>query len=255
MKGHRSESKNAKASPESRNDGERRQRSPLDEQVFGSVDELDSTVLTCMADSQIAGSRKNKTQSQEELLDHVGKALALHGGRGESGMGRRRGVALDTRKLAAVVSLITKLNSAGIEVLKLGRQNKWQPRVLAASKETMSLSSEPTVADTLAFPRALLWLKSFDSRSGNISKIRRQGRGGIYLTDLSRIAKGLGMISVPPIPRRSNAKFSTLHGLVLTYKQGNGMERLVALAFRSQSDADNFASAIAVIKDLVADVI
>ena len=229
----------------------------MDEQLFASVDELDSTVLTCMADSQIAGSRKTKTQSQEELLTHVGRALALHGGQADTSLGHnvpRRAAALDKRKLAAVVTLITKLNSGGIEILKLGRQNKWQPRVLAASKETMSLSSGPSVSATLAFPRALLWLRSFDSRSGNIAKIKKQGRGGMLLTDIVKVAKGFGTIKVPPFPRRSNAKFSALYGLVLTYKQGNGMERLVALAFRSQSDADNFAAALVVIKELVSSV-
>ena len=76
----------------------------------------------------------------------------------------------------------------------------------------------------------------------------------MLLTDLLKISKGFGTIKVPPVPRRSNAKFSALYGLVLTYKQGNGMERLVALAFKTQSDADNFAAALAVIKELVASV-
>ena len=83
--------------------------------------------------------------------------------------------------------LLTRLRKEGIEVLKLNRENKWQPRFLTVTKEAIDSGNE-SLFDVC--PRGLLWLKKFDpSKAYTEASITGKNRkGGILLTEISRIS-------------------------------------------------------------------
>ena len=83
--------------------------------------------------------------------------------------------------------LLTRLRKEGIEVLKLNRENKWQPRFLTVTKEAIDSGNE-SLFDVC--PRGLLWLKKFDPSKAytEVSITGKNRKGGILLTEVSRIS-------------------------------------------------------------------
>jgi hypothetical protein len=224
----------------------------IDNIPVNSTREFFSTFLFLDSDSAVGKRTKfTRATADADPLARTNKALMLHegelGDEQENGPDSFGSTNSDTTEhvtlsemFEAITPFVAKLKGSGIEVLKLGRQNKWQYRVLVASRETSVVSSG-----------ALLWLKAFDSKSGGLSRIKKQGRGGMYFTELMSTEVGFNRITVPPIPRRSMTKFPGIFGVLVTYKQDNGMERLLALAFKSQSDAEMFAMAMPVFKEVL----
>lgn len=200
-----------------------------------------------------------REEAQKQLLLHAQKALELYKpskGAAKSAEHKnysRPGEVSDKHASSSLQDVMTFMNrlQKGIEVLKLGRQNKWQVRILVASKETKRVTRGDNEKGYFDCPRALIWLKSFDGKSGSITRIRKQGRGGLYFADLVKVEPGFGNIKAPPIPKRWSMKFPGPIGVLVSYKQENGLDRLIALALKTQTDADSLAAALPYIRDLV----
>ncbi|GKY94608.1 hypothetical protein MPSEU_000426300 [Mayamaea pseudoterrestris] len=104
----------------------------------------------------------------------------------------------DDGRLSPVLFL-AKLRNMGVVVLKLGSRNKWQSRVLVASRE-----NDESVSNNITIPKALLWLKAFDDKLRTASNIKELpvGHGGMIVSELVTAEMGFGETSLPPIPRR-----------------------------------------------------
>jgi hypothetical protein len=222
-----------------------------------SIDNIESS------DSNPVREMTKRTKAQEELLAHASYALARFGGapkRIDSNTvpeATTFGESVDNQAVArpseimlpVVTDFIDQLKTDCIEVLKLGRQNKWQLRLLAASNESVTVAQDGVAC--WQCPKALLWLKSFDGKAGSLKRIRKDGRGGLHFTDLFKVESGFGKLAVPSVPRRLIAKFPRLTGVLLTYKNENGKEKLTVLAFKNQLVADKVVDALTTVMGLV----
>ena len=113
----------------------------------------------------------------------------------------------------------SRIKNTAIEVIKLNRDQKWQPKYLTVSKEGTWLKHNHK--DDRSFcPLALLWVKKFNSRSNNehsVLSIDKQGRGGILLANLVRVEikesqQGLSSLSRRQQERYRNSCIVNLHG-------------------------------------------
>jgi len=93
-------------------------------------------------------------------------------------------------------SLIEKfskqLATDGVEVLKLNRRKQWQARYFTVSREQIALvahEAKSKSGDVTQCPKALLWLKKFNAKSGGygITTIDKNGHGGMLLVDLADV--------------------------------------------------------------------
>jgi hypothetical protein len=141
--------------------------------------------------------------------------------------------------------LTDQMRNTGLEVLKLGKRNIWQPRVLTVSRESIG-----DAGNCGHCPKALLWLKTHPSKPGSVSSIRKNGRGGMFLfcvRHITLVPQGM----TPPIPCQFS-KYKLFAVVLMTYTF-NGVDRSIQLAFKSQPDADKFISWMREIEQLIGD--
>uniref|UniRef100_A0A7S4MCG9 Uncharacterized protein n=1 Tax=Odontella aurita TaxID=265563 RepID=A0A7S4MCG9_9STRA len=103
-----------------------------------------------------------------------------------------------------------RLRNDGMEVLKLNRDKKWQPRFLTVSKEVTWLNHERDAGAGMSggdrgfCPQGILWMKKFNSRSRehSVASIDRQGKGGMLLSHLRKIMVTPGSVSEYPLGKK-----------------------------------------------------
>lgn len=173
----------------------------------------------------------------------------------------KNNISLDQKPSRAVIAFSSLLKQKGVRVLKLGRQNKWQVRYLTVSKEVVWVSPHERAREVGQCPKALLWVKRFDSKAHDLSKIKSQGRGGVLFSDLNKVeyVKGQNTSATESFDRISKTlkrTFPSFFGVSVDYsfhdEDGTRSHRSVMLSFMSKADAEAFITAIKIIKDALA---
>lgn len=246
----------------------RDERSALDKPQH---DQSDSSQAT---DSFVKAQHQERRQdAQQELLDHADKAVALYDQNVISGTSEKSSTeATDSRtdltfppvpntprSLASVLSLEQQgvlenfsatLKSKGVEVLKLNRKRQWQLRYPTVSREIVWLNTEEA-GDIGQCPKALVWLKRFNSAPGmsySASSIRKEGRGGLFFSDLQNVE--LVQEADRKIPWYMKKKFPQFAGASVKYSFEGG-ERTLLFCFRSKREAELFCTAMKIMKEVV----
>jgi len=154
------------------------------------------------------------------------------------------------------------LNNEGLEVLKLGRSNKWQLRYLALSSDVLWLSNcDSDTGNVGQCPKALLWLKRrTDSRDRGLTNLKKQGRGGLLFSNMNNIqlvkkestsASG----TLEHISKKLKASFSAFHAVSVDYSfdedDGTDTNRSVMFCFKNEEDAEAFIDAMKIIRNII----
>jgi hypothetical protein len=229
---------------------------------------------------------KRREEAQTELLNIANEAISLYGGSakgkdsgpeilsGLSSMSLVRKMPKDAPTIcerhendssgsAQISVFFSVLKKEGIEVLKLGRRNKWQPRFLTVTVEVMNLNHHQhgSVTCDAQCPLGLLWLKHRPDSKHGLSSLKKQGRGGLPFSSLQKIESvkdenaGDVLESLSKLPRKLRVLFPTLNGVSIEYSfigaDGILEKRSVLFCFKTESDANAFAAAMESIMSIV----
>lgn len=92
----------------------------------------------------------------------------------------------------AMKLLLTRLGEEGMEVLKLNRERKWQPRFLTITKEVAWFKKSDDIRYNKidCCPQGLLWVKKFNGHSSehSIESIGKNGKGGIMFSAIKSVS-------------------------------------------------------------------
>lgn len=92
----------------------------------------------------------------------------------------------------AMKQLLTRLGEEGMEVLKLNRERKWQPRFLTITKEVVwfKKSDDIRYSKIDCCPQGLLWVKKFTghSKEHSVISVGKNGKGGIMFTGIKSVS-------------------------------------------------------------------
>lgn len=132
--------------------------------------------------------------------------------------------------------LMERFRREGIAVLKLNTHNRWQPRVLAVTKEVQVFSDTDDVRykGIDACPKGLLWLKKFsDSKQNVASIIGKKGKGGLFFNTVESISvtKGIHPLS----KKQQKGAFKDSFTFVL-YSNDNGSKRGICFRVAKKDD-------------------
>lgn len=150
-----------------------------------------------------------------------------------------------------------QLTSVGVEVLKLNRRKQWQVRHFTVSREQIALSAHEAISksgDMARCPKALLWLKKFNPKSGGygITNIDKNGHGGMLLVDLAaiQVSNTAEDMLENPLPKKLSEKFKESALITLQYKM-SGSLRSVEFRCKDNDEAQFLCTCMRVIRDLL----
>lgn len=191
---------------------------------------------------QVSEESENSISEGPKVLDDVLSPASIG----------RLSAAMSFEQRAVLEKFSSKLKSAGIEVLKLGRRHKWQVRYLTVSQEVIGIATNdnPSPSDIGQCPKALLWLKQQSSRNHSIETIKEHGRGGVFFTNLKRVQQISSCESYKFLPKKLKADFPAFHGVEIDYIFDNGDERQLHFCFQTNLDAQAFCTAMQIIKEV-----
>jgi hypothetical protein len=236
---------------------------------------------------------ERRREAQQELLGVGKRAMSLYGGsakgkgsasestselcsvslgkkRSNGAIESARGVNIDTHAVenespikSPLRVFFAVMKNEGMEVLKLGRRNKWQLRYLTVTVEVMNFTDhkyEVDVGDSQC-PLGLLWLKHRPDSQHGLSSLKKLGRGGLPFSSLRKIGSvrdenaGAATESLSKISKKQRALFPSLNGVSIEYSfisdDGSLENRSVLFCFKTEKDADAFAAAMETIKTIV----
>ena len=211
-----------------------------------------------------------RVEAQAKLCEHVVKAMQLVTNRtGETGSSDSTGPMPSTKaekkgedahaspssnlstklsfeQRAVLENFSTQLKNQGVEVLKLGRRQKWQLRYLTVSREMTSLTDDEEIGYC---PQALLWPKQRNPPMCSISSIRGNGRGGLLFDHLKQVRMVQSNEHYKHVPKKLKECFPQFAGIVLDYWYNGGGERQLHFCFKSKLEAQAFHAAVLIIKE------
>ena len=148
-------------------------------------------------------------------------------------------------KLQFFEHFVLKLKTSSIEVLKLNRDNKWQPRFLTLTKEMRRQKSKNSNQIMMQCPKGILWLKKFQKkREYSIRNTDKNGKGGMDLMQLIGVELMSDINSLPVIPKKLQARkyknANTAITLHFSIKGDNNKSKVVRrkIMFLSQTKSD-----------------
>lgn len=137
------------------------------------------------------------------------------------------------------------LKNNGMEVLKLNRDNKWQPRFLTVSKEGLWLSNGTFNSGDRGYcPLGILWVKKSSSRTKeySITSIDKHKRGGEFFSHLkSAMEEKSSTFRVSSLNKKNQSQFSNTVQVKLIFEQ-NGVKRFVFFRCSSADDTRSLIS-------------
>ena len=249
----------------------------------------DENTVAVDADGAVKSEKKRvelqarRQQAQDELLNVVNTAVALYGGIPKGIDPPQKEVGSPKDEISTCIeevsssqdkdpqpNLPTKetvdepvttnpvnlevftrsLNGEGIQVLKLGRRNKWQLRFLGLIKTNH-------VEEVSQLPLGLLWSKrKFDASSRGLDSLKNGGRGGFLFRQLNKVEyvrKSAAAVSfAQAASKKSNRDFKSFVGVNVDYWYSESDKsvhhRSVLLCFKSEEEADSFVTAVETIK-------
>lgn len=107
-----------------------------------------------------------------------------------------------------------RLKQEGVEVLKLNREKRWQPRFLTITKEEIELGGTSILAENVSLPKGLLWVKKLDhNKTYSVTNIGKQGKGGVLCSQIESVSITKDKFSLSK--KQSKGKFKDSFTLVL----------------------------------------
>jgi len=150
-----------------------------------------------------------------------------------------------------------QLTSVGVQVLKLNTRKQWQTRYFTVSTEQIALSAHEAISksgEIAQCPKALLWLKKFNPKTGGygIINIDKNGHGGMLLVDLVdiQVSDRKDDMLGNPIPKKLIDKFEKSVLVTLKYKM-KGILRSIEFRCRDNDEAQFLCTCMRVIRDLL----
>ena len=150
-----------------------------------------------------------------------------------------------------------QMTAVGIQVLKLNTRKQWQMRYFTVSTEQIALSAHEAINKTgeiAQCPKALLWLKKFNAKSGGygIVNIDKNGHGGMLLVDLVdiQVSERRDDLLENPIPKKLQGRFENSVLLTLKYKM-QGVLRSIEFRCKDNDEAQFLCTCMRVIRDLL----
>jgi hypothetical protein len=126
-----------------------------------------------------------------------------------------------------------RVKRQAIEVLKLNREQKWQPRYLTVSKEGTWLKTNGNTENASFCPLGLLWVKKFvKSKETSVLTIDKQGKGGMLLASLIEVSFADRHQGISSLTKRQREKYHDSCVIIL-----QGSSSFVTLRCE-KSDAD-----------------
>lgn len=214
-----SDDQNSRSSSSSSGSGSSGEEGTLfTENVSGSIQQLKKKLKTEIQYSSSstveAGIEASvmvaRSEAYEKLLLYAYAALSVPppaGALAEKGEGKASNnnhalypTVLSPTGRTDMTKLLTRLRTQSIEVLKLNREKRWQPRFLTITKEVTWFRHRSNGQSFVSgngisvnsYPRGLLWLKKFDpskpQHSNVLSSIDKNGKGGILFTDIEHVS-------------------------------------------------------------------
>lgn len=141
------------------------------------------------------------------------------------------------------------LKNEGVQVLKLGRGNKWQIRYLTVSREFTSLKPNEAPEDIGGCPRALLWLKKFNVQDYSLSNLKAGGRGGLLFSKLQSVYRLHHSDHYKRAPRKIKHSFPIFAGVCVEYLCDDSIRKLI-MCFKRHEEAQAFCTAMEIIKEV-----
>ena len=175
---------------------------------------------------------------------------------GRSVMSKPKPMLLSFSQRSLVEKFSKQLTAVGIQVLKLNTRKQWQLRYFTVSMEQIALSAHEALNKTgeiAQCPKALLWLKKFNPKSGyGIVNIDKNGHGGMLLVDLVdiQVSERRDDVLENPIPKKLQDKFENSVILTLKYKM-KGILRSIEFRCKDNDEAQFLCTCMRVIRDLL----
>jgi hypothetical protein len=162
--------------------------------------------------------------------------------------------ALSLNQRRILLKFCSTLKNQGIEVLKQNRDSKWQVRYLTTSKELQAIKD--STADSLegeieSCPIAVLWVKRFSAKSTySTSLINRQGRGGVMIAHLTKVAAAGRSEPAAQLPKKYQEKYKDSVIVLLEYNLGE-TTRSMAVRCRTTAEAHFLCTGMRVCMDVL----
>ena len=215
-------------------------------------------------DSYISG--ESFDYSQDDMRDTFSTRSYTTGGetdtmmtddQGRSVMSKPKPMLLSFSQRSLVEKFSKQMTAVGIQVLKLNTRKQWQMRYFTVSMEQIALSAHEAINKTgeiAQCPKALLWLKKFNAKSGGygIVNIDKNGHGGMLLVDLVdiQVSERRDDLLENPIPKKLQGKFENSVLLTLKYKM-KGVLRSIEFRCKDNDEAQFLCTCMRVIRDLL----
>ncbi len=176
---------------------------------------------------------------------------------GSSVLSKPKPMLLSFSQRSLVEKFSKQLTAVGIQVLKLNTRKQWQLRYFTVSMEQIALSAHEAInksGEIAQCPKALLWLKKFNPKSGGygIVNIDKNGHGGMLLVDLVdiQVSERRDDVLENPIPKKLEDRFENSVLLTLKYKM-KGILRSIEFRCRDNDEAQFLCTCMRVIRDLL----
>ena len=176
---------------------------------------------------------------------------------GRSVMSKPKPMLLSFSQRSLVEKFSKQMTAVGIQVLKLNTRKQWQMRYFTVSMEQIALSAHEAINKTgeiAQCPKALLWLKKFNAKSGGygIVNIDKNGHGGMLLVDLVdiQVSERRDDLLENPIPKKLQGRFENSVLLTLKYKM-QGVLRSIEFRCKDNDEAQFLCTCMRVIRDLL----
>lgn len=162
--------------------------------------------------------------------------------------------ALSLNQRRILLKFCSTLKNQGIEVLKQNRDSKWQVRYLTISKESQAIKDTTAIdqgGEIESCPIAVLWVKRFSAKSTySTSLINRQGRGGVMISHLTKVAAAGRSEPATQLPKKYQEKYKDSVIVLLEYNLGEST-RSMAVRCTTTAEAHFLCTGMRVCMDVL----
>jgi hypothetical protein len=152
----------------------------------------------------------------------------------------------------AMKLLLARLGDSGMEVLKLNRERKWQPRVLTITKEVAWFKKSDDIRYNKidCCPQGLLWVKKFNGHTHehSMETIGRNGKGGIMFAAIKSVSVTSDHFALSK--KQKKGKFKDSFTFVL-HADFNGTKRDILFRCCNKDDICTLSSGFQAIIDRI----
>lgn len=145
--------------------------------------------------------------------------------------------------------MMERFQKEGISVLKLNRQNQWQPRILTVTKDVNVFleTNDARFKGIDSCPKGMLWMKKFhDSERNASSIIGKKAKGGLFFSTIESISVTKGKHSLSK--KQQKGEFKDSFTLVL-HTNDNGTRKDINFRVAKKDDLILLSSGLQAVID------